>query len=337
MNVLLNLNIYFDYSYWLADRKLIASSFHQSSILNSYYKYLYSKNRPIQDNYIKSGPQKLINNLIKAYKDKSDVVFNQPKFNNYYFCTYLDKHREFLINVLNSNSKVVVGPLYTNEGFLNLVKLTKRYQNLKIVAASEVAKSTIIKISDKRIDQKNIVILPVGIGSKDEILKKQQNISTLKKEKCLIYFKGRKKSELEKIENLLDDKHISNKVFEYGNYKSEDLIEFAKIAKFAIILGRSESQGIGINELMSYNLPMLVIDAFDNFYNNQIYPGTTVPYWSNLCGMKVSDIQDFEKNIDVFLKSVDDQEYQPNKYVLETLTFEIMSKNLEGIFKSISF
>ena len=105
MNVLLNLNIYFDHSYWLADRKFLARSFHQSSILNSYYKYLYSKNKPIKDNYIQSGPQKLVNNLIKAYRDNSDVVFNQPIFNNYYFCTYLDKHKEFLKIIDNHGAK----------------------------------------------------------------------------------------------------------------------------------------------------------------------------------------------------------------------------------------
>lgn len=336
MNVLLNLNIYFDHNYWLADRKFLARSFHQSSILNSYYKYLYSKNKPIKDNYIQTGPQKLVNNLIKAYRDNFDVVFNQPKFNNYYFCTYLDKHKEFLINVLNSDSKVLVGPLYTNEGFLNLVKLSNKYKNLKIVAASEVAKSTIIKVSDESVNKDNIVVLPVGVVSKNELLNMQQEFSKLKKEKCLVYFKGRRKSELERIENLLNFKHISYKVFEYGNYKSEDIINFSKLAKFAIILGRSESQGIGINELMSYNLPMFVLDASDNFYNNEVFPGTTVPYWSHLCGIKASNIEDLKKNIDLFLESVENQKYQPQKYILETLTFEIMSENLKYIFKNIS-
>ena len=70
------------------------------------------------------------------------------------------------------------------------------------------------------------------------------------------------------------------------------MVNIAKASKFGIVWGRTESQGIGINELMSTNLPLFIIDSAENYFNNQVYEGTSVPYWHESWGIQI-DSRDY--------------------------------------------
>ena len=54
-----------------------------SSLFNSIYRTIYNMGRP-SDNLIKSGPQKLINNVIKISKLTDAFVLNKHISENYY-------------------------------------------------------------------------------------------------------------------------------------------------------------------------------------------------------------------------------------------------------------
>lgn len=337
MNDLLNLNIYFDENYWLEGRKLVDANFYQSSIFNKYYRYLYRKQKPLNNKFIKSGPQKLVNNTIKAFIGKSDVTFNRNTFDNYYFCTYSKQQKNLLISILERKKKVLVGPLYTIEDFLVLVDLAQKYKNLKIVSASHIARKTMLKIANLDVNNDIIKILPVGINSDTQILKNKNKSKIIKDNDCLIYLKGQKETELRGILKTLRSKNKSYKIFEYGKYSNSKLMSIANSSKFGIVLGRTESQGIGINELMSTNLPLFVIDSLENHFNNNVYEGTTVPYWDETCGMKIESIENFDNNFSQFLINVGKQKYQPHQFIIDTLSYEAMYENLKKLFKDISF
>ena len=77
-----------------------------------------------------------------------------------------------------------------------------------------------------------------------------------------VYFKRRKPSELQVLENTLIERKINYKVFDYvKRYEEEDYLEYLKKAKYGIILDAHESQGFAIEEAMSCNVPLLVWNA----------------------------------------------------------------------------
>ncbi|OUW38371.1 MAG: hypothetical protein CBD44_00985 [Flavobacteriaceae bacterium TMED184] len=333
---LLNLNIYFDENYWLDGRKLFTKDIYQSSILNWYYRHLYRKQKPINNKFVKSGPQKLVNNILRAFINRTDVVFNNNIYDNYYFCTYSQNNKNQLLDILEEKNKVIVGPLYSIDNFLELVEFTYKYNNLRIVCASYSAKKTMLKIANFT-DQKDIIkVLPVGISSSAEILKNKEESKSNIQNDCLIYLKGRKKTELDSILKALDSKNLSYEIFVYGKYNNSRMVNIAKASKFGIVWGRTESQGIGINELMSTNLPLFIIDSSENYFNNQVYEGTSVPYWNDACGIKIDSIDYFDKNFSKFLIDVKSDKYQPYKLIIDQLSYEAMSKNLVNLFKNIS-
>ena len=334
---MLNLNIYFDEYYWLEGRRLLNPDLYQSSLLNKYYKYLYKQQKPLNNKFIKSGPQKLVNNTLSAFWDNSDVVFNKDKFDNYYFCTYTAKHRELLLRILKSKKKVLVGPLYTVDGFHELTEYANKFKNLRIACASISAQQTMKKIAKNKLKAETIKILPVGVAKTSEIFKNQQQNRLTEKSSCLIYLKGKKRADLSNIIKILNFKNIRYEVFEYGSYDNTEMLNFSRASKFGIIVGRTESQGIAINELMSTNLPLFVVDSLVNHYNNQVFEGTSVPYWDKTCGIKINKVEDFENSFEKFLIKTEENKYQPYKFVIDKLSYEAMAKNLFEIFKDISF
>ena len=87
----MNLNIFYDPNYWLNDRKIYSKNIFQSSLFNVYYKYLYRYNIPLNSNFVRSGPQKLVNNILEGLNGLENVVFNDEIYDNNYFVTYQKK------------------------------------------------------------------------------------------------------------------------------------------------------------------------------------------------------------------------------------------------------
>ena len=59
-----------------------------SSLFNSIYRTIYNMGRPISENFIKSGPQKLINNVIKISRSADELVLNKHISQNIEIWTY---------------------------------------------------------------------------------------------------------------------------------------------------------------------------------------------------------------------------------------------------------
>ncbi len=329
----MNLNIFYDPSYWLNDRRLFSKPISQSSIFNKYYKKKYNKNIPLNNDVIKSGPQKLVNNILEGLSGRENIIYNREVYENNYFVTYMKKDKENLINILNKDKKVIVGPLYTIENYKELASLSKEYDNLKIVVASIPAKKTMLEISNFEIDESKLLVLPVGVEFERNILKNKEN-KLNDNHKCLIYFKGRSKNDLNILVEKLKSEQTQYQIFKYGEYSNSTLIEYGKTAKFGIILGRTESQGIAINKLMSMNIPLFVIDSTSNHYEGIDYEGTTVPYWSEECGVRITHIADFQKAYDKFKENLEENNFSPYKFAYKELTYEVMNQNLKNIFKN---
>jgi|TARA_A100001388_G_C28773986_1_gene505856 hypothetical protein len=287
--------------------------------------------RPVSDNLIKSGPQKLINNVIKISKLTDAFVLNKHISENYYFINFDENNFLTIEKILqDKNSKVIVGPLYNQKDLKILAKLSLQYNNLKIVVASSSAKEDLEQITGLSVSNQ-VSILPVGVYSESEIFNFQNQRKLIDNYQfdCLIYFKNRELKSLNEIINFLKNKNIRYKVLTYGDYKNKQLVKYALKSKFGLILGSTESQGIAINELMATNLPLFVIDKNINNYENIKLYGTTVPYWSSECGEKILDLNDFKMNFQRFLKNYESNTYKPNNLINEKLSFEKFIENIQ--------
>lgn len=328
---MIKVNIFFDTDYFLSSRKLFSKNVYMSSLFNSIYRTIYNMGRPVSDNLIKSGPQKLINNVIKISKLTDAFVLNKHISENYYFINFDENNFLTIEKILqNKNSKVIVGPLYNQKDLKILAKLSLQYNNLKIVVASSSAKEDLEQITGLSVSNQ-VSILPVGVYSESEIFNFQNQRKLIDNYQfdCLIYFKNRELKSLNEIISFLKNKNIRYKVLTYGDYKNKQLVKYALKSKFGLILGSTESQGIAINELMATNLPLFVIDKNINNYENIKLYGTTVPYWSSECGEKILDLNDFKMNFQRFLKNYESNTYKPNNLINEKLSFEKFIENIQ--------
>ena len=328
---MIKVNIFFDTNYFLSSRKLFSKNVYMSSLFNSIYRTIYNMGRPVSDNLIKSGPQKLINNVIKISKLTDAFVLNKHISENYYFINFDENNFLTIEKILqDKNSKVIVGPLYNQKDLKILAKLSLQYNNLKIVVASSSAKEDLEQITGLSVSNQ-VSILPVGVYSESEIFNFQNQRKLIDNYQfdCLIYFKNRELKSLNEIISFLKNKNIRYKVLKYGDYKNKQLVKYALKSKFGLILGSTESQGIAINELMATNLPLFVIDKNINNYENIKLHGTTVPYWSSECGEKILDLNDFKMNFQRFLKNYESNTYKPNNLINEKLSFEKFIENIQ--------
>ena len=328
---MIKVNIFFDTDYFLSSRKLFSKNVYMSSLFNSIYRTIYNMGRPVSDNLIKSGPQKLINNVIKISKLTDAFVLNKHISENYYFINFDENNFLTIEKILqDKNSKVIVGPLYNQKDLKILAKLSLQYNNLKIVVASSSAKEDLEQITGLSVSNQ-VSILPVGVYSESEIFNFQNQRKLIDNYQfdCLIYFKNRELKSLNEIISFLKNKNIRYKVLTYGDYKNKQLVKYALKSKFGLILGSTESQGIAINELMATNLPLFVIDKNINNYENIKLHGTTVPYWSSECGEKILDLNDFKMNFQKFLKNYESNTYKPNNLINEKLSFEKFIENIQ--------
>ena len=83
---------------------------------------------------------------------------------------------------------------------------------------------------------------------------------------CFIYFKARDPSHLEYVKHLCAEKGLTYTVISYGSYNEEHYRHVLNTSKFGIWVGCHESQGFGLQEALSMNVPLVVWDARSMFY-----------------------------------------------------------------------
>ena len=158
---------------------------------------------------------------------------------------------------------------------------------------------------------------------------------------CLLYIKHRSNDIIDYTLNVLNEKGLKYKVFTYGSYQEDDYLLSLQKSKFMLTLDAHESQGFALQEAMSCNVPLLVVDAtsmYDEIINgvcafdhlkpqNLILKATSVPYWSDECGIKTNK-ENLSQDIDRMNNQI-----TPRDYIVRTLSDEVCMKRILDYFK----
>ena len=160
---------------------------------------------------------------------------------------------------------------------------------------------------------------------------------------CILYIKRRSNDLVNYTISMLNQKGLKYKIFRYGSYNEEDYKDSLQKAKFMLTLDAHESQGFGLEEAMSSGVPLLVMDA-TSMYNemdngvNVIYEylrpkkllSTSVPYWSDECGIKITEQSELSAAIDRMLTTY--QTFTPRDYIVRTLSDEVCMRRILDYF-----
>lgn len=324
------INIFYEPGYAKRRKPFFKLRFSNSQFFNYLIEICYIFSLPVPKNMIKSGPLKLMNNVVRAFRNDSSISWNKLKYHNSYIVQF-DKFGEDVLKTIiheqNQNSKVIVGPLFTVEQLNKLIKYVEKYSFINILTPSDSAKKALVNDLNINLDEKKISVIPIGVES----MKNIKNKKNKRNKDCLIYFKNRKQSELAQVTNFLDMRKINYKILKYGEYQNKKLQLYSKTSYFGILLCGTESQGFAVQEMMLQNLPLYVWDKKTGYLEENLINGTSVSLWSSLCGVKVESFSEFEENFYNFFTNLN--QFQPQKLVLEKLTYEKFKEKLLFSFK----
>lgn len=160
---------------------------------------------------------------------------------------------------------------------------------------------------------------------------------------CIIYIKRRSSNIIDETIRLLKEKNMSFITFTYGSYDELDYRDKLHKCKFMISLDAHESQGFALEEAMSSDVPLLVLDAtsmydempdgVNSYYENyrpKKLVSTSVPYWSDDCGIKITEIDELSLSIDKMMNTY--QNFTPREYILKTVSPEVCMQRILDYF-----
>jgi hypothetical protein len=158
----------------------------------------------------------------------------------------------------------------------------------------------------------------------------------------VVYYKSRDPEEMNLLIKFLNNKNLKYKIFSYQQkYSEEHFLSYIKTCKYGIVLGRHESQGFAIEEMLSCDVPLLVWGVT---LRNQEYPYrkeyihiksnvSTVPYWNSQCGELFYNYSELEKCFTKFINNIDN--YKPRQFILDNLSMEKCSEKWNNLLACI--
>ena len=155
---------------------------------------------------------------------------------------------------------------------------------------------------------------------------------------CFIYFKGREKKFKQFVEQYLQEKNISFVNIEYGKYNEEEYIDILNKVKFGIWIGCHESQGFALEEALSMNIPLLVLNvktlhdevnhevihSYLEYKDKYNLKATSCSYWDERCGEIIYELSELEYG----LEKIKNGKFRPRDFIVETLSPKVCYERL---------
>ena len=162
----------------------------------------------------------------------------------------------------------------------------------------------------------------------------------------LVYFKERDPEELERVLSLLRRHAMRHEVISYGSYSQSDYLAALARCSFVIWLGRQESQGIALQEALTTDVPVLVIDAISLFQQyppdkpRALFPPrlastrtSSAPYFDERCGIRVDSLNHLDDSLALMRERL--PSFEPRQFVRENLSLEKQAREFVGFFEEL--
>lgn len=279
-----------------------------------------------------TGPKKVIDNLKKGLDGLGyPYVINKALDSCEKLYIHDDRDALRKIATLNPKIKVVVGPnLY--DGPRNLPS-DLDLSRAVYLTPSPWFKNFWVKFGFNKCP---IEAWPAGIDTNE--FKPSED----RKEFVLVYFKQREKWELERVEKELRKEKISYQIIHYDTgYREADFKNLLKKARYMIWIGRQETQGIALEEVLSSNIPILVCDVScvghcsdGGEYNEEerkFNEASSAPYFDERCGIMIKDLNAVGPAIQKM--ELSSASFRPREYILENLSLEKQARELLGFYE----
>jgi hypothetical protein len=162
----------------------------------------------------------------------------------------------------------------------------------------------------------------------------------------LLYDKVRwehERYEQELIQPILD--HLQSQgltvaTIRYGFYQEDEFQTLLNRSQAMVFLCEHETQGIAYQQALSCNVPILAWDRGGCWQDPSFYPDkvqfapvSSVPYWSDRCGVKFINFEEFPHKLQTFLDRLHADQFAPRTYILENLTLEKCAAHYLEIYK----
>jgi hypothetical protein len=145
---------------------------------------------------------------------------------------------------------------------------------------------------------------------------------------------------LDPIIEIINQRGLTFQVIRYGAYKPDWLKQALNRTKAAIFLSESETQGLGYQQILATNTPILAWDRGGYWQDPYYYPDkvkyqpvSSVPYWDDRCGIKFKNAAEFKEKLCLFINRL--AEFEPRKFVLENLTLAISAEKYMQIYHEV--
>ena len=129
---------------------------------------------------------------------------------------------------------------------------------------------------------------------------------------------------LNPVLNELRNRGFSHQVIRCGSYREHEYRALLQRARHMIFLCEHETQGLAYQEALACNVPVLAwdqgfwLDPKCARYEKDAVPASSVPYFSQDCGLTFKKIADFSDRLDEFLA----MRFNPRVYVEKNLNLE---------------
>jgi hypothetical protein len=251
-----------------------------------------------------SGPKKVIQNLFHSLNDVGiPYAENEEKYENNLFLHW-DPYQVNNYAQIKNKETLLVGP----QVWPFASEFSQLTEYGKIITPSQWVADLYTKFFNVR----GTLNWPVAIYA--------PQINNNPTVDCLVYYKNRPVEHLQSVLSLLEKRGLTYTGLEYGNYSQEEFLESIGEVKFCVIIDNTESQGIATQEMMAVNKPIFVWDQviWDHMGSEYSVPATSVPYWSDECGYKISSIDELESGFDYFYSNLSN--YSPQDYIERELS-----------------
>ena len=151
----------------------------------------------------------------------------------------------------------------------------------------------------------------------------------------IVYFKRRSTELLKDVIDFLSYEYKEIRFFNYDKgYKESEYIDAISKAPFCVWIGCHESQGFALQECLSSNTPIFVIDvdsmcdeissngdkSWDSFWMDK--KAKTAPYFDERCGI-ITNVRNWKNDFILFISNIN--LYKPREYIIDNLSPTILT------------